>query len=112
MKSMDSHYCHEDLCILVLFYDCSATSLPVIKLQICIPYVSTELAEFQFCPLFHHREDNNDRNENNNDAWQKRRILSVGFAVLWKMVFITYLALGGKNKACGRIYTLSSRSQT
>jgi hypothetical protein len=38
--------------------------------------------------------------------------LSVGFAVLWKMVFTTCLALGGKNKACRRIYTLSSRSQT
>jgi len=78
MNSMVSHYCHEDLCILVLSCDCSATSLPVIKLQICIPYVSTEWAEFQFCPLLHHREDNNDRNENNNDAWQSRPIFKCG----------------------------------
>jgi len=38
--------------------------------------------------------------------------LSVRFAFWWKMVFTIYHALGQKDKACRRIYTLSSRSQT
>jgi len=82
MNSMDLHYCHEGLCIQVLPWDCSATSLPMIKLRICFSYVSTEWAGFQFCPWLHHREDNDDRNENNNDDWQRRPIFKCGICTM------------------------------
>jgi hypothetical protein len=94
-----------------LSFDCSAIPLPVIKFPICIPYVSTEVQNFSFSPDFIIGKTMMDV-KTTMVIGKVDLFLSVGFLVWWKVVYTTYHALGGKDKACRTISTLSSWSQT
>ena len=68
--------------------------------------------EFSFAPDFIRRKTMMTEMKTTMVMGKGELFLSVGFTVCWKMVFTTYHALGGKDKACRKIYTLSSQLQT